>query len=407
MEAKVKKRLKFVLVVLAFGALVAGCSSGSSAEGPHGEAQTETETEAEAPTEAPETKEAGGEGAAAPSEAESVATGDIPDNQAFLVYTDKSAGYSIRYPEGWARTGSGADVTFREKANVIHLVVHSGTAKNPEGKKTTTTRRRAQPGHRQERDLIVDRYELAKGGKVAVIDLGTPEGRRQRRRLPADEQELPMAVEEPRRASRAPSRRGRLAGARVPRRVQDLPLRARSRRSRCAASTCASRAGELVAVLGPSGCGKSTLLSLAAGLDTPSAGEVRAADGRCWPAGRGRAGRVPRARDRHRVPERQPVAVPERARERDDRLRLAGPPRRGAAAAESLLDVRARAARAPRGRRCRAASSSGSRSPPPRRAVRRSCSPTSRPASSTRPTSDGVLEALVSCATRSAARSSS
>jgi putative ABC transport system ATP-binding protein len=33
---------------------------------------------------------------------------------------------------------------------------------------------------------------------------------------------------------------------------------------------------ELVAVLGPSGCGKSTMLSLAAALDTPSAGEVRA-----------------------------------------------------------------------------------------------------------------------------------
>jgi putative ABC transport system ATP-binding protein len=34
--------------------------------------------------------------------------------------------------------------------------------------------------------------------------------------------------------------------------------------------------GELVALLGPSGCGKSTLLSIAAGLDVPSAGEVRA-----------------------------------------------------------------------------------------------------------------------------------
>jgi putative ABC transport system ATP-binding protein len=34
-------------------------------------------------------------------------------------------------------------------------------------------------------------------------------------------------------------------------------------------------AGELVAVLGPSGCGKSTMLALAAGLDEPSAGEVR------------------------------------------------------------------------------------------------------------------------------------
>jgi putative ABC transport system ATP-binding protein len=34
--------------------------------------------------------------------------------------------------------------------------------------------------------------------------------------------------------------------------------------------------GQLVAVLGPSGSGKSTLMSLAAGLDEPSAGEVRA-----------------------------------------------------------------------------------------------------------------------------------
>jgi ABC-type lipoprotein export system ATPase subunit len=32
---------------------------------------------------------------------------------------------------------------------------------------------------------------------------------------------------------------------------------------------------EVVAILGPSGCGKSTLLALAAGLDQPSAGEVR------------------------------------------------------------------------------------------------------------------------------------
>jgi len=34
-------------------------------------------------------------------------------------------------------------------------------------------------------------------------------------------------------------------------------------------------AGEVVALLGPSGCGKSTFLHLAAGLDPPSAGEVR------------------------------------------------------------------------------------------------------------------------------------
>jgi putative ABC transport system ATP-binding protein len=36
--------------------------------------------------------------------------------------------------------------------------------------------------------------------------------------------------------------------------------------------------GALVAVLGPSGCGKSTMLALAAALDQPSAGEVRAGE---------------------------------------------------------------------------------------------------------------------------------
>lgn len=33
--------------------------------------------------------------------------------------------------------------------------------------------------------------------------------------------------------------------------------------------------GELVAVIGPSGSGKSTFLSIAGGLQTPTAGEVR------------------------------------------------------------------------------------------------------------------------------------
>jgi ABC-type nitrate/sulfonate/bicarbonate transport system ATPase subunit len=42
-----------------------------------------------------------------------------------------------------------------------------------------------------------------------------------------------------------------------------------------AAATITVAAGEFVALVGPSGCGKSTLLRLIAGLESPSAGEVR------------------------------------------------------------------------------------------------------------------------------------
>src|SRR4051794_2902083 len=108
-------------VVTAVGAvlivvlLLAACGSGSSA-GLTDETNAATGTGTQA-TQAPGAAEEPGAGAEVPSEAESAATGDIPDNQVFLVFKNPSAGYSIRYPEGWARKGSGNDVTFREKAN--------------------------------------------------------------------------------------------------------------------------------------------------------------------------------------------------------------------------------------------------------------------------------------------------
>jgi hypothetical protein len=179
MEAKVNKRLSIVITVMvvALGVVVAGCGSGSSAEGP----QTELRTKPSETTAAAEGGGGEGEGGAAqgavPSEAESAATGDIPDNQAFLAYTNKSAGYTIRYPEGWARTGSGSDVTFKEKANVIHVVVHPGSAKSKPGEKRTLTRRSApDPVTGKSLPLIVDVYEYEHAGKVAVLELSTPEG---------------------------------------------------------------------------------------------------------------------------------------------------------------------------------------------------------------------------------------
>jgi hypothetical protein len=47
--------------------------------------------------------------------------GDIPDNQAYVPYTPPGANYSIKVPEGWARTGAGGAVVFTDKLNSIRL----------------------------------------------------------------------------------------------------------------------------------------------------------------------------------------------------------------------------------------------------------------------------------------------
>jgi hypothetical protein len=161
--------ISLVSALVVAGLLVAGCGSGSSTDTSGEVASTPS---ASTPV---ESQEAGGE--AAPSEAQAAATGDIPDNQVFLVFHDPQAGYSIRYPEGWARKGSANDVSFQEKANMVHVVIHKGGAKGtPETKKTYSRRSAPDPVTGKRLPLTIDRYEFPHGGKVAVVDLVTPVG---------------------------------------------------------------------------------------------------------------------------------------------------------------------------------------------------------------------------------------
>jgi hypothetical protein len=147
-------------------------------------------------------------GAAAPSDAQSAATGDIPDNQAFLTFTDPSAGYSIRYPEGWTRSGGSHEVTFTDRANTIHVVVAPGAPPTPTAavaavaqmrsadptiasngapqrlridgspvvKLTYTRLSKPDPVTGKQLPITIDRYEYARGGKTATVDLATPKG---------------------------------------------------------------------------------------------------------------------------------------------------------------------------------------------------------------------------------------
>jgi hypothetical protein len=137
-------------------------------------------------------------------EAASAATGDIPDNQVFLVFGNGAAGYSIKYPEGWAQQGNGRRVVFRDTNNIVRILVANGALPTPAAarrelaaqskvkvttppEKTTisgapaikvvyTTESPPNPVTGKRVTLTVDRYYLAQGGKVAVVDLGTPVG---------------------------------------------------------------------------------------------------------------------------------------------------------------------------------------------------------------------------------------
>ena len=97
--------------------------------------------------------------------------------------------------------------------------------------------------------------------------------------------------------------------------------------------------GELVAVLGPSGCGKSTMLNLAAGLDRPSAGEVRL-HGRSLAQLDDDALAALRAREIALVLQRENLWPALSALENVTvSLRLAGRPRPGALAAAALAEL--------------------------------------------------------------------
>src|SRR5438270_13211241 len=67
-----------------------------------------------------------GSAGALSAEANSAASGDIPDNQVFVTLHDAGGGYSMQYPEGWVQRGGGANVTLQDKNNLVHVVVLRG-----------------------------------------------------------------------------------------------------------------------------------------------------------------------------------------------------------------------------------------------------------------------------------------
>jgi hypothetical protein len=138
------------------------------------------------------------------AEASAAATGDIPDNQVFLVFRNAAMGYSLKYPEGWAQRGTGRRVVFRDKNNIVRIVVSRGGSLSgtlvradvrrlhgvhiqsapqattvsgaPGFKVVYRSESAADPVTGKHVTLVVDRYYLWRGGRRAVVDLGTPQG---------------------------------------------------------------------------------------------------------------------------------------------------------------------------------------------------------------------------------------
>jgi hypothetical protein len=195
------------VLLLTVAALVAGCGGGSN--------NTASQTTASQP---PPTSSTGSDGGATTgsgsqnpgaltAEAQQTAAGDIPDNQVFLTFADAAAGYTMKYPEGWAQRGTGARVTFQDKNNLVRVTVSKGGSVSVAGAAAEMNRLKQQtPSLRFDAPtqltvsgkpivkvlystesapnsvtgkrvtLAVDRYYVPGAGKHAVVDLGTPQG---------------------------------------------------------------------------------------------------------------------------------------------------------------------------------------------------------------------------------------
>jgi hypothetical protein len=89
--------------VTVIAAVIAGCS-GSSSGAPSGSGSTAPASGNPAPT-------------------ESNPPGDIPDNQVYVAYRPTSGftGFTVKVPEGWARTDKGSTTVFTDKLNSVTI----------------------------------------------------------------------------------------------------------------------------------------------------------------------------------------------------------------------------------------------------------------------------------------------
>jgi hypothetical protein len=101
-----------VAVAALTAAALTGCGSGG------GKASTAATS---ATTTAGSAAPGGSASPPSPGAPETNPAGDIPDNQAYVTYSPAGNAYSVKVPEGWARTSTGSTVAFTDKLNRIEI----------------------------------------------------------------------------------------------------------------------------------------------------------------------------------------------------------------------------------------------------------------------------------------------
>jgi hypothetical protein len=150
-----------------------------------------------------------GGGGGQPASGDTAQSGDIPDTQAFVDFTSPGGAFSVRVPEGWARSEAGGAVTFTEKLDSVVLrsvpaaapptvesaragevpAIRAATRGFRPGDVTTVQRSAGQavlvtyqaesapdPVTGRTRLDDVQRYELWRAGTEAIVVLSAPAG---------------------------------------------------------------------------------------------------------------------------------------------------------------------------------------------------------------------------------------
>jgi hypothetical protein len=203
------RRNAIVAGLIGLALITGACSGGSKSSAPKPSTKPKAPRAVDSGSTTSTTQQSVPVGGVNPNAPEINPAGDIPDNQVFVAYSPPSGGFSVKVPEGWARSEQGGVVVFTDNLNSIRMET-DGVASAPtvasaqqdevpaitaavrnfaSGRVTVVTRKAGQAvliTYRADsnpdavtgkvRRLDVERYEFWRNGTQAILTLSGPQG---------------------------------------------------------------------------------------------------------------------------------------------------------------------------------------------------------------------------------------